>query len=156
MATVRGEKKELTPEDIIEQANQRIAQMEMEATRRIEEMMKQAEAKQAEADKILENAKMTAARLPISNRTFDKKISEAERMSQEERMKRQFGDCKRVSIVIPIDNEAKGRTMDVFVNGIPYSFIRGEVYDVVEPLSLIILGSVYKDSAFIAAQKNMV
>ena len=50
--------------ETVEQAQQRIAQMEMDAQRKIDQMMKEAAEKEALAAKVLENAKLTAANIP--------------------------------------------------------------------------------------------
>lgn len=134
---------EVTGEETVDEAQQRIAQMEMEAQRRIDEMLAEAEKKQKQADEVLESAKLAAASIPVTpKKSFDKEISEAEKLSLTERMKRQFGDdVEMVHTAVPLDAETRDSMLGVVVNGISYAFKRGEVYDIAQPLYELIMGS---------------
>lgn len=140
--------------ETVEQAQQRIAQMEMDAQRKIDQMMKEAAEKEALAAKVLENAKLTAANIPHEDKkTFDQELAEAAKLTLIERMKRQFGDDNMIQISIPIDNESRAKTMCVTINGWDYEFRRGEVYEIPKAMLPVIMGSVYKDSDLIAGVK---
>lgn len=134
---------EMTADKTMEEAQQRIAQMEMEARKRIDGMLAEAERKQRQADEVLESAKLAAASIPTAPRkSFDKEISEAEKLGLSERMKRQFGaDVEMVHTAVPLDAETRDSVLGVVVNGISYSFKRGEVYDIAQPLYELIMGS---------------
>lgn len=134
---------EMTEVETVDEAQQRIAQMEMEAQKRIDEMLAEAEKKQRQADEVLESAKLAAASIPATPRkSFDKEISEAEKLNLTDRMKRQFGaDVEMVHTAVPLGSETREGVLGVVVNGISYEFKRGEVYDIALPLYDLIMGS---------------
>lgn len=122
---------------------QRIAQMEMEAQKRADEILAEAEKARRDAEAILANAKLTAASIPTAPAAnFDKEISAAAKLSLTARMRRQFGeDVELVTFAIPLDTETRNMTLTATVNGISYEFTRGEVYEMAKPLYQLILES---------------
>jgi hypothetical protein len=149
-----AKKETLTPEEMMEQASQRIAQMEMEAQRRIEAKIKEAENKEAAAAKVLENARLTAAGIPQApKQTLDKELSEAAKLSLQARMERQFGGDDMTSVAIPLDMEGKSTLMSVLVNGWEYNFQRGMVYSIPKAMLPLIMGSVYVESPELTKNK---
>ena len=134
---------EMTVEETVDEVQQRIAQMEMEAQKRVDEMLAEAEKKQRQANEVLESAKLAAASIPATPRkSFDKEISEAEKLNLTDRMKRQYGaDVEMVHTAVPLGSETREGILGVVVNGISYEFKRGEVYDIAKPLYDLIMGS---------------
>lgn len=154
-ATVKPEPQNET--DVMEAAEQKIAQMMQEAQHKIDEMNATAEQRLKESAQILETAKLNAASIPASkaksNAEFNADIREAEKLSMEGRMKRQFGEDDWLDCPIPLDPTGAERSMSVTVNGISYDLERGAIYRMPRKLFKIVMGSRYVESPEVARTK---
>lgn len=146
-APTKVELTEMTPE-------QALAQREQEISAKLAAMEKAANEKMAQAEKILENAKLAAANIPVAtaktSKTFSQEVNEMAKMTMVKRMEAQFGTEKETkwvkNVVIPFDITGDNSPMIVTVNGIEYAFARGEAYDMPEDLYAIVLRSRYVES----------
>ncbi len=141
---------------MIEQATQEIAQMKMDAQREIDARHTKAEENEKKAEKILENAKLVAANIPVAKerKSLDRELSEAAKLTLQARMEKQFGAENMTNIVIPFDNDSRATTtMDVIVNGWAYQFKRGVGYTVPQAMLPLIMGSIYTEDEMLSTMR---
>lgn len=132
---------------------QELAAREQAMNAEIAAMRKDAEEKVALANKILEEAKLTAAAIPVApmaSKTLSQEINEMAKMTMVKRMEEQFGTRDKVkwvnNVMIPLDPLGAETSMSVKVNGIGYDFLRAAAYDMPQDLYDVILRNVYKES----------